>query len=233
MSIRVAIIEDEAPALDLITDYVEKLTDWQIVHTSMSAESALPILTLRKADLVFCDINLPGINGLELQQEINFSTPIVYTTSYLQYVYEAFRGNAIDYLLKPVSEDRFQLAVQRCLNVREEVWYPPSPYLTPYHVEFTTDEGTFACSAERILFIESYGGLSKVTFIDTHEITLVKQDITSILRTLGSEHFVRTHRLFLVSKYFIKSVEEKFILVGNYKIPLAAQYLEGITESLS
>jgi two-component system, LytTR family, response regulator len=233
MSLRVAIIEDEAPALDLITDYVEKLTDWQIVHTSMSAESALPILTLRKADLVFCDINLPGITGLELQQEIDHGIPIIYTTSYLQYVYEAFRGNAIDYLLKPVSEDRFQLAVQRFLNVREKIWYPPSPYLTPYHVQFTTDEGTFECSTERILFVESYGGLSKVAFIDTHEITLVKQDISSILRTLGAEHFVRTHRLFLVSKYFISSIQEKFVQVGNYKIPLAAQYLEEVTMSLS
>ncbi|MFM2386272.1 MAG: hypothetical protein RL660_1029 [Bacteroidota bacterium] len=233
MSKRIAIIEDEQLAMELIADYVEKLTDCDIVLTSMSAESALPMLMLDKVDLAFCDINLPGITGIELKEKVSNATKIIYTTSYLEYVHEAFRQDAVDYLLKPVSEDRFLLAMQRYENIVGQVIVAPSPYMPPYHVQFTTDEGRFECSAEKILYVESYGGLSKVTFIDTHEIVLVKQDVHSIMHTLGTEHFVRCHRLFIVNKYYIAHVLENHLMVSNYRIPLAASYLQDVTQALS
>jgi two-component system, LytTR family, response regulator len=232
MSKRVAIIEDEQLAMDLIADYVEKLTDWEIVLTTMSAESAIPMLLMNKADVAFCDINLPGITGIELKEQVGDAVKIIYTTSYLEYVHDAYRQDAVDYLLKPISEDRFLLATQRYTNICEKVIFPPSPYMSPHQVQFTTDDGTYQCSADKILYVESYGGLSKVTFIDTDEIVLVKQDVHSIMQTLGAEHFVRTHRLFIANKYFVSGIMENFVNVGNYKIPLAATYVDDLARAL-
>jgi DNA-binding LytR/AlgR family response regulator len=222
MSTKVAIIEDEYLALELIVDYVEKLTDWQVSSTCMSAESALPILENRDIDIVFCDINLPGINGLDLSKQHMQATQVIFTTSYVEYVQQAFNNNAIDYLLKPISEDRFMLAINRFLDIQHNRLAHIIPHTSNF-VHLKQGDMVQQVYLAHIQYIEAYGNICKLVFVNTFKVMLVDHNIAEMSSLLNDADFVRVHRLFIVNKNYISHIEHT-LTIFNSKIPLGTLY---------
>lgn len=118
--IKVVIIDDEAPAREIVRDYLEKFPGIQIVGECSDGFCGLKAIQEKKPDLIFLDVQMPKLTGIELLEVLDDKPAVIFTTAYDQYAIQAFEQNAVDYLLKPFGKDRFRQAVQRALSRLEE-----------------------------------------------------------------------------------------------------------------
>ena len=120
MIIKCLIVEDEPKALCLLQEYVEQVNYLELIHTSLNAIDAINYANSQKVDLVFLDINLPDLSGLEVATLLKEKTKIIFTTAYSEYAVESYEQNATDYLLKPITFNRFLKAVQKATKAIKE-----------------------------------------------------------------------------------------------------------------
>lgn len=218
-------IDDEPMALEVIKAHAKKVTFLQLKETFVSAMEALEYLKSNPVDLVFLDINMPDITGLDFSQLLPKSCGIIFTTAYSQYAADAFNLNAIDYLVKPFDFVRFMKACQKAMDTlnKEEA---ETPYL------FVKDSYDLVrIVLADLLYVQSEGNY--LTFKEKDKKTVTRMTMTEALELLPSKNFMRVNKSYVVNLNHIQKIERHQVSVAEKEfVPIAANYHSELMEAL-
>ncbi len=218
MTLKCIIIDDEPLAIDLLKSYVLKTSYLELVGTFNSALSAISTINERQIDLLFLDINMPQINGLEFSKTIHASTRIIFTTAYDQYAVEGFRVNALDYLLKPINYTDFLQATNKALE-----WFKLAN-ISPTSIFIKSGYRMEKIDFDNILYIENQKDYVKFHLENQKEPISSLMSMQSLEEKLPSNLFMRVHRSFIVNLKKIKTIERNCIVFGKEYIPVSESY---------
>ena len=225
------IVDDEPVALDILENHLSKIDKVAIIGRCRNATEAFNMINANKIDLIFLDINMPGISGISFARSINRNIKIIFTTAYREYAIEGFDLHAVDYLLKPISFDRLLDAVNNFQEVHSDKSVPPKKNDESNDFIFVKiDRKMHKIDFSKILWIES---LSDYLKIETTEGTKVTRETISTIETkLPSAKFLRVHRSFIISLDKIESYSNEEIIIQNKSIPISRSYKEQVLKIL-
>lgn len=217
--INVIALDDEILALKVIENYCNRIPDLQLEKTFHKQSDALKYLNKFPVDLLFLDIQMPQKNGLDFYKNIDQNTKVIFTTAFSEYAVDAFEINAVDYLLKPFSFERFLKAVEKAKENSKD-----SASDTLF---IRADYKLHKIDFRDILFVEALDDYIKIHLSDGTKIT-TRQTMKSIEDKLPSSQFARIHRSYLVSAKHIKSIANKSVKIEDYVIPIGEKYKQEI-----
>lgn len=226
-------VDDEPPALQVIEKYVSSIPLLQLAATCSNAVDALAVLQNNQIDLLFLDIQMPQILGTDFMRTLVNPPKVIFTTAFRKYAVEGFDLDAVDYLLKPISFERFLKAVNKVMHANIPI--TDSPAMAPASKEnefiyLRADRKNIKINLEDILFIESLKDYIKVV---TKEKTIVtKQSISSLEENLPAKLFARIHRSFIVSVNKIESFTPELIQIAKYELPISRSYRHEVEKIL-
>ncbi|TMM32102.1 response regulator transcription factor [Polaribacter aestuariivivens] len=228
------IVDDEPVAREILQTYVAKIPNLKLIKSCKNAIEAFEVLHQQKIDLVFLDINMPEISGLSLAKSINKNTRIIFTTAHREYALEGFDLQAIDYLLKPISFERFFQAVNKSFGVFKN--NVPNQGVIP---KTSKNEFIFVRSERKmikiifdeILYIESLSDYIKIHLRD--KIIVTRETITNIEKKLPTQRFLRIHRSYVVNINCIDSYTNEFVEIGKNSISISRTYKENVLTKLA
>lgn len=216
------VVDDDELAQILLKTYIEKTGILTLSGSIENPLGALQILQNQEIDLLFLDIQMPELSGTSLAKMVNPKTRIIFTTAYSQYAVAGFDLNVLDYLLKPITFERFQQAIEKAKDY----------FQLQYQEEIITIKSGYdlhKIRLEDILFIE---GSSEYVIFHTDEKRIMSyQTLKSLVLSL-SKQFMRVHRSFIVNKQKVKAMKGKELLIGNHKIPVSETYIEEVKKNL-
>ena len=221
MKYRCIIVDDEPPAIKILENYITSLDQLEIVGCAKNAFEALDILNNHKVDLMFLDINMPKLLGTQLIKTLPHPPKIIFTTAHKDFAVEAFELEAFDYLLKPISFERFLKSVNRFCNinsVQETALQQDLGFLY-----FRSDRKMVKVLLEEILYIESFKDYI-VIHRDNKIKIKVKQSISSVERMLPQSIFLRIHRSFIISIKKITAFTNSDVEIGSTTLPFGKSY---------
>ena len=221
MKLKCIIVDDEPLAVSLLEGYAKQTPFLNLVATFNDAISASETISAQGIDLVFLDINMPKINGLEFSKILQPKTKVVFTTAYDQYAIESFKVNALDYLLKPINFAEFLQASHKALE-----WFKmvESSKLTSIFIK--SGHRTERIYFSKILYIENQKDYVKFHLQDSKEPINSLMSMQSLEEKLPSQLFMRVHRSFIVNLEKIKTIERNCIVFGKQYIPISDSYKE-------
>lgn len=219
-------VDDEPPALEVLKNYITSVSMLELVGTCNNAVEAINMLGQNEVDLLFLDIQMPMLLGTDLVRSLNNPPRIIFTTAYRKFAIEGFELNAVDYLLKPISFERFLKAVNKVMNVsisnqapvqREQVQAGGSQF-----IYFRADRKMYKVAFDDIFYVESMKDYIKVV---TKEKTIItKQSISSLEESLPSNLFLRIHRSYIVAINKIHSYTSELVAIGKEELPVSRMY---------
>jgi two-component system, LytTR family, response regulator len=225
-------IDDEKWALELVADNIRHVPYLQLVGRCRNAREASELLQSEKVDLIFLDVQMPGLNGLQFIQTLPIPPMVIFITAYEQFALEGFNVSAIDYLVKPVSLERFIKACNKAKAIHD-LRHATTPGDVDYffvNVEYSRVRIAF----DDIKFIEGLKDYIKIYLVSSARPVITRMSLKSLEEKLPSNRFVRTHKSFIVSMAKITSIKRDFILIHETEIPVGESYkasIEKITGS--
>ena len=228
------IVDDEPMAREIISSFVGKIHNLELVATCKNVSEAFSILQKESIQLIFLDINMPEISGLSLAKSIQHKSQVIFTTAYREYAVEGFDLQAVDYLLKPISFDRFLKAVQKYfdLHVSKEIIHQEKVSEVKENSIFVrSDRKMVKVRFKEINYIESLSDYVKI-FTDKETI-ITRETISNIESKLPSNEFLRTHRSFIVSMPKIDSFTNELVELKKKAIPISRSYKENVLQKLA
>lgn len=225
MEVRALIIDDEPLAQNVIEQYANKLPDLTIIGTCNDAICAHKFLHEKDADLLFLDINMPKLSGISFLKTLKNPPLVIFTTAYSEYALEGFELNAIDYLKKPFSFERFCKAYFRAaelLQLKKGGQQVSSVEKETDFIFIKADKKMVKVKFSEILYIEGLGDYIKLHLIDKKLVTNLS--MKKVLDLLPANDFYRTHKSFIISLDKIESVEGNMTKINNTKLPIGNSY---------
>jgi len=220
MKIKCLIIDDEPSSQTVLKKFVADVEFLELVGVCNNAIEALQILKQNQGvDLLFLDINMPKISGLTFYKSLQHPPHVIFTTAYSQYAVDGFEVNAVDYLLKPFSFERFFTAVNKVL---EKQMPNDRQSESDYFIMVKSNKILHKVNANDILFIEAFGDYVKIHLEDTYIMT--NATFTSVFESLPQHIFIRTHKSFAINFKKMKSIDGNQILIKTHKIPIGQKY---------
>ena len=232
-TIRCCVIDDEPLAAQLIASYVERTPFLSLQFVCNSASEAIRRILDGEVDLVFLDIEMPQIGGIEFARIIPSGVRVVFTTAYDRYAVEGFRVNALDYLLKPVSYDEFLASANRALRSFSE--HRPAAVPQPRR-EFLIVKSEYKHVQIRISDIQIVEGLKdyiKIYVEGQQRAILTLMSMKSIEQSLPDDMFMRVHRSFIVNTSRISIIDRNQVTVGTHAVPVSDTYRERFTQYIA
>lgn len=235
MAINCLIIDDEPPARDVLRRYVEELPILKLCGECGNAIQALSFLQQQPIDLLFLDIRMPQLNGIDFIKTLKHPPKIIFTTAYSEYALEGYELDVVDYLMKPIRFDRFLKAINKAFPANDLKRPILQPSVHPEKenaafVYFRADRKMVKVLLNDILYVESMKDYVKVF---THTSTIItKQSISSVETMLPEKKFVRTHRSYIVSVDKIKSFTSEVLEIGKSEIPIGKLYRNSVLRLL-
>lgn len=230
--IRCIAIDDEKLVRDLLEDNIRQLPFLELVKTCKNALEAYEVLQTEQVDLIFLDIQMPGLSGLQFLQSLQHPPMVILVTAYEQYALEGFNQQVVDYLLKPFSFERFLKACNRANelfrlqnNQNQEINEVQDFFV---NVEYTLVKIVVA----DIEYIEGLKDYIKIHLSSTDKPVLTRMTMKAMEEKLPVNAFVRTHKSFLVVVQKITAVKRDFVCIGNKEIPLSEFYKENLRSRL-
>lgn len=226
------IVEDEPLAAEILEDYIHQVPFLQLIAKCNDAIYAMELLQREKIDLIFLDINLPKLKGLDFIKTLHNPVQIIITSAYPEYALQSFELNVIDYLLKPIEFNRFIKAVSKIKHTKE---FEPLPALHPATAErayifFNVSKKKVKMFLDEILYIESLKEYVKVFSKD--KTILTKFQLGDIEDLLNKNNFLRIHRSFIVAKDKIDAFSATDVEILGKQIPIGRSYKVLVTASL-
>lgn len=228
MNIRCIAIDDEPPALELIQEYLSRFPSLQLIETFDDAISGGEFLRKNPVDLLFIDINMPDITGIDLVRSLEEKPMIIFTTAHKKFAFEGFELDAIDYLVKPISFERFSKAVNKALEY--------------FEYKKKTDPGIqenlFVYSEYRMVkvalssieYIESMEDYIRI-HIQNEKPVMTLMTMKKVLEKLPEDNFRRIHRSYIVAIDKVKSIlNRKVKLASGVELPISDTYLDFIDD---
>ena len=213
-------VDDELPALSLLENFCRKTDFIELQKSFNKPNEALRYLQQFPVDLLFLDINMPSLTGIDLYKAVQQNTMVIFTTAYSEYAVEGFNLNAIDYLLKPFTFDRFMQAVNKVKSAAKLSGEQKEKYLF-----IRADYSLIKIVIDDILFIEGLDDYLKI-HIQNDKPIIARMTLKNVLEKLPSSDFIRVHRSYVVPLSRIKSVRNKVISIENEEIPIGTSYEE-------
>ena len=233
MKLSCAIIDDEPLAVELMESYVRKTPFLELQGSFGSAVAAFDMLRDRPVDLLFCDIQMPGLNGVEFSRMLPADTRVIFTTAFSRYAVEGFRVNAVDYLLKPISYADFLAAAQKALEWFELKRRAGAPDDDLRSIFVKTEYRLRQIELERILYIEGLKDYVKIHVEDEPHPVLSLMSLKSLEEQLPADRFIRVHRSYIVQPAKIRTIERNSIVFGRERIPISENYRQAFFDFLS
>ena len=229
MALKCVAIDDEPLALELIKTYVSRFPALQLVQVFEDALSGAEYLKQNPVDLLFVDVNMPDITGVELVRSLANSPMIIFTTAYRNYAFESYELQAVDYLLKPIDFARFTAAIEKAIDFHK--------YKTTSQ-ENTNDESFYVYSEYKMIkillrdieYIESMGDYLKIYLANSDKPILTLMTMKKVLEKLPSSQFSRIHRSFIVALNKIKSIHNRKVNLSNLDLPIGDAYSDFINQ---
>lgn len=233
MKLRCLLIDDEPPALKVLTSYITSINGLEIAGQCGNAIEALDVLKHKAIDVIFLDIKMPRIIGTEFLKNLSQPPKVIFVTAYREYAVDGFELDAVDYLVKPVSFERFFKAITRLnrLMGKETSVSNTIEVATAAFVYLKVDRDMKKVIINDILYIESWKDYVKVFFVNGQHL-LAKQSISAMENLLSEHKFVRTHRSFMVSLDKISGYNGLAVQLGKMEIPIGRLYKQAVMEKL-
>jgi len=229
------LVDDEPPAIKLLQSHIAQVGGFEVVGTCRNAVEAMDILHGKPVDVMFLDIKMPKIIGTRFLKSLWHPPKVIFVTAYRDYAVEGFELDAVDYLLKPVSFERFLKAVDR-LNrtispqpLAEEKVYRPNPDAFVY---VKADRAMQKVFVNEILYVESCKDYVRFYFT-TGKFLFIKQPISAIENLLSHHHFMRVHRSYIVSVNKISGYSGMALKMNSTEIPIGRLYKQSVMQQLS
>lgn len=223
MHYKCLIVDDEPPAIKVLETYIESVPQLKIVKTCPNAFEALNVLNREKIDLIFLDIHMPKLIGTEMIKTLPYLPKLIFTIAHKDFALEAFELDAIDYLLKPVSFDRFLKAVNKFRHQTHDEM--GNFFQAPEFVYFRAERKMIKVFLDDILYIESFKDY--IVIHRSHNPDLrIKQTLTSVENMLPRNMFLRIHRSFIISIDKVTAYTKNDIEVGKIELPIGRNYPE-------
>lgn len=221
-------IDDEPLALELIDTYCKRLDFIVLEKTFSNTTQALQHLQKSAVDVLFLDINMPAISGIDLYKSLAHKPMLIFTTSYSEYALESYELNAIDYLQKPFTFARFEQATLKAYERNNLVQKATVKEQTKF-ILLKVDYGVVKVILSDILFIEGLDNYIKIHLQQQVPI-VVRLTMKNLLEKLNSKEFVRVHRSYIVPISRIESVKQKIITIAGEEIPVGKNFEEGLKQ---
>lgn len=233
MKLSCAIIDDEPLAVELMESYVLKTPFLELQGSFGSGVAAFGMLRDCPVDLLFCDIQMPGLNGVEFSRMLPADTRVVFTTAFSRYAVEGFRVNAVDYLLKPISYADFLAAAQKALEWFELKRRAGAPADDLRSIFVKTEYRLRQIELVRILYIEGLKDYVKIHVEDEPHPILSLMSLKSLEEQLPADRFIRVHRSYIVQPAKIRTIERNRIVFGKEYIPISENYRQAFLDFLA
>ncbi len=230
--IRYIIVDDEPIAHRIIESFANDFSHLKLLHNCYSAMEAMEFLHTNEVELLFLDINMPKITGLEFVKMLRMPPKVIITSAYEEYALEGYELNVTDYLLKPFSFERFAKAIQKVTigeSNKKEIQVSASATRTE-RIFVKGDKKHHQIALDELLFVESVGSYCKVVL--QNESLITHEKISNFERILPVDQFIRCHKSFIVSKTHIKTIEGNRILLDAHQIPIGQTYKTGVRNLL-
>ncbi|WP_297337714.1 LytTR family DNA-binding domain-containing protein [Algoriphagus sp.] len=213
-------IDDETYALEVIKSLAERVPFLEIEATFTNAIEGLEYAKNGSVQLVFLDINMPDISGIDVATLLPKDILIVFTTAYSEFAVQGFELDALDYLLKPFSLSRFLKACQKA-----QEWLDLNTASDNRYTFVKTAEGQIRIDFDELHFCEAQGNY--VTFQSKSQKAVSRMTLTEV-ETILPAYFIRSHRSYLVNKHLVQKIERHQIWVGPYKVPVSGSYYQDL-----
>ena len=234
MTIKCAIIDDEPLAIELLVSYVKKIPFMELCGKFSNAVDAMKGIADSPVDLVFLDIQMPELNGLELSKMLPEATRVVFTTAFDQYAIDGYRINALDYLLKPISYPEFLEACNKALQwfkMVQQVEGPKAPEATSIFVK--SEYKLLQIDLDDIRYIEGLKDYVKIYTEQSPHPILSLMNMKAIEQMLPSSRFIRVHRSYIVQKSKIREIDRNRIVYDDdLYIPIGDSYKQAFLDFL-
>ncbi|MBS1615924.1 MAG: response regulator transcription factor [Bacteroidetes bacterium] len=221
--IRAIAIDDEPPALRIIERFASSSEQLQLLRTFTHPKEALKFLEREMVDLIFLDIQMPSVSGLDLYKSLPKGPMVIFTTAYSEYAVEGFELQAVDYLLKPFTRDRFEKAVEKAQNTLEYQQQIASG--GQQFISIRADYSTHRISLTDIRYIEGLDDYLKI-HLDNARPIVARLTMKAMVEMLPAGAFMRVHRSYIIPLKRITMVRNKSIYIGEVQIPIGGSYEE-------
>ena len=234
MKLRCLLIDDEPPALKVLARYISSINGLEIVGQCRNAIEALDILHQKAVDVIFLDIKMPRIIGTEFLKNLSHPPKVIFVTAYREYAVDGFELDAVDYLVKPVSFERFFKAITKLNRLMGKETSAVSSGETSNSAAFVylkVDKDMKKIFVNEIEYIESWKDYVMV-FLTGDKHFLVKQSITAFENLLSEHLFLRIHRSYMVSLSKITGYNALSVQLAQKEIPIGRLYKQSVMEKL-
>jgi len=226
-------VDDEPPALDVVTRYISSIPQLRLAGACANAVQALAMLQQHPVDLLFLDIQMPQILGTQFLRTLKNPPKVIFTTAYRKFAVEGFELDAVDYLLKPITFQRFLKAVNKVMDLPVQETPPPAPPQNSYpeFIHIRADRKMLKIAIDEIIYIESLRDYCKI--VTSSKKIITRQPISSIENNLPAAQFIRIHRSYLVSIRKIESYTPEFVEIAQQELPIGRMYRLSLLSALS
>lgn len=230
--LRTCVIDDEPLAAQLIESYIKRTPFLELVGTFNSAQEAVKTVISDRIDLVFLDINMPQLNGLEFAKILPATCSVVFTTAYDNYAIEGFKVNAIGYLLKPINYEEFFETATKAFNQlqKETDRGPATATADPGYIIVKSVYKLQQIPLDDILYVEGLKDYMKIVVENEPKGIMTLMNMRTLEQALPANRFMRVHRSFIVNLSKIRVIERKRIVFGNTYIPVSDSYAKAFTD---
>lgn len=224
------IVEDEPLAAEIIQGYIAEIPSLHFLGIATDAIYAMEILQREKVDVIFLDIHLPKIKGLDFIKTLNHPPKIILTTAYREYALDGYELNVVDYLLKPISFNRFMQAVNKLTHLYVEVGAKEDAPLAKSYIFVNINKKKVKIDFNKIIYVESRK--EYVYIVTKDQNYLIKMSLNELETQLGIEFFLRIHRSFIVSKQMVTAYNATEIEIQGQLLPIGRNYKETVAKRM-
>jgi two-component system, LytTR family, response regulator len=223
------ILDDEPLAVELITSYIENTENLQLAFASTNAYEAIQYIQKNDVDIVFLDMQMPELTGIQVLKIIGTGYKVIFTTAYTDYALDGYEYNITDYLLKPISFERFTKAIEK-IKQNNNAIQQKSVVAEDDYIFIKSDSKMIKINLANILFIE---GLKDYLSIQTTTEKLITlQNLKTFEHHLNPQQFMRVHKSYIVSLNKIDTIERNRIFIGEHVIPVGDTYRDAFLKRI-
>ncbi len=234
MKIKCLIIDDEPLAVKIIKKYLEKFDNYEIVNTCNNAIEAFDILQKEQIDLIFLDINMPKLNGIDFIKNLNNPPFIIITSASSEYAVECFEHDVLDYLVKPIFFKRFMKALNKISRIvhlqnhssKKNLKKLNSKHSPPTHFFVKVNKKMVKINFKDILYIESLKDYVSIKTV--YEDYTTHNNLLKISKLIPENDFIRIHRSFTISLHKVEAIDGNRVQIENKMIPIGRNYLKEV-----
>lgn len=225
--IRCLIVDDEPLSRQVLNGFVADHPDLELTGECKDALEAMSFLEKHEIDLLFLDINMPKLSGVNFYKSLQQKPEVIFTTAYSEFAVEGFELNAIDYLMKPIAFERFVKAVQK---VKLKLGQSSNSSIAQDYIMLKADKKMYRTSFEDILLCEALGDYVKVHLKD--KVLIISTTMKNILAELPEQLFLRTHKSYIINKTKVEYIEGNQIKIGSQLVSIGQSYREEVMKAL-